>query len=144
MKAATDKFKEGDFIVVDDGGETCIAIFKSIENDSYVNTYIDSVYMLRCCFSPTCNLRYATEEEKQCLLGKMHSKGKDWDSKNKKIIPYIYKDWEQRRYEIAKGMLMSIESNSDPRMFSGDVKEQVKWAIEFADELIKQLRKDVK
>lgn len=49
-------------------------------------------------------------------------------------------DWEQRRYEIAKDMLAAIESNSNPQMFVGNPDEQVKWAIVFADELIKQLK----
>lgn len=49
-------------------------------------------------------------------------------------------DWEQRRYEIAKDMLAAIESNSNPQMFVGNPDEQVKWAIIFADELIKQLK----
>lgn len=50
-------------------------------------------------------------------------------------------DWEQRRYEIARDMLASIESNADPRMYQGNPDEQSKWAVIFADALIAELKK---
>lgn len=54
-------------------------------------------------------------------------------------------DWEQRRYEIAKDMLPTIQSiNSQVGFHCGKLssdKEVVETAIRFADELIKQLKK---
>ena len=50
-------------------------------------------------------------------------------------------DWEQRRYEIAKGMLAACQSNADPNMFQMSMEEASKWAVEFADYLIEELKK---
>ena len=50
-------------------------------------------------------------------------------------------DWEQRRYEIAKGMLAACQSNADPNMFQMSMEEASKWAVMFADELIAELKK---
>ena len=52
-------------------------------------------------------------------------------------------DWEQRRYEIAKDysmqfvMLQHQKGRTECGILYGDV---VKWSIELADELIKQLK----
>jgi hypothetical protein len=56
-------------------------------------------------------------------------------------------DWEQRRYEIAKEMLPQLYKRSFEVGISGISSEQVQGmlcagAIEFADELIKQLKGD--
>lgn len=50
-------------------------------------------------------------------------------------------DWEQRRYEIAKGVLASFMSNSNSNVYGGSSESQAKYAIEYADALIEQLKK---
>lgn len=49
-------------------------------------------------------------------------------------------DWEQRRYEIAKDMMVAFRC-TDPRYVSWDDEEQLaKIGISYADALIKQLQ----
>lgn len=48
-------------------------------------------------------------------------------------------DWEQRRYEIAKDTLAALTSN--PNHFGKSYESEVKYAVEFADALIDELKK---
>lgn len=52
-------------------------------------------------------------------------------------------NWEQRRYEIAKDALVAILSNPDRIMYthSRTLKNQAKDVVEYADALIKELKK---
>lgn len=50
-------------------------------------------------------------------------------------------DWELRRYEIAKDMLAACQSNAHPKVFQMTMEEASKWAVEFADYLIAELKK---
>ena len=50
-------------------------------------------------------------------------------------------DWEQRRYEVAKEMLASINSNSEFRAFGIEREDRVKVAVLYADMLIQELKK---
>lgn len=55
--------------------------------------------------------------------------------------PHKNIDWEQRRYEIAKDMMMAAEQhNNDTTGFKNPM-AQAKYAIECADALIEELKK---
>lgn len=84
--------------------------------------------------------------EMATLLGEIRSYGLDEieiipDEPQKAEPPAI--DWEKRRYEIAKDysmqfvMLQHQKGRTECGILYGDV---VKWSIELADELIKQLK----
>lgn len=49
-------------------------------------------------------------------------------------------DWEQRRYEIAKGMMAAFLSNSCSNVYAGIPDKQAKDAIMYADALIAKLQ----
>lgn len=51
-------------------------------------------------------------------------------------------DWEQRRYETAKDLLAAFMSNSCSNVFGGSKEYQAKDAVEYADALIKELKKE--
>ena len=51
-------------------------------------------------------------------------------------------DWEQRRYEIAKGILTAWYSNSDRWTCLGIPKEDSTAAVKYADALIKVLKEE--
>ena len=59
-----------------------------------------------------------------------------------RLIPEIL--WEKRRYEIAKDMLAAFLSNSCSNVYAGTKENQAKDAVEYADALIAELRKEVK
>lgn len=50
-------------------------------------------------------------------------------------------DWEHRRYEIAKDILAGVLSNSDKCMYQGTAGSLTKYAVEFVDTLIEELKK---
>ena len=54
------------------------------------------------------------------------------------IIPSLI--WEKRRYQIAKDILANFAISNELRVLEAGSKQRVKWAIEEADELIKQLK----
>lgn len=51
-------------------------------------------------------------------------------------------DWEQRMYEIAKEMIASFLSNPCSNVYGGTPDKQAKDAVEYADALIKELKKE--
>mgnify|MGYP007068187875 FL=1 len=53
-------------------------------------------------------------------------------------------DWEQRRYEIARDMMSAFLSNSTESVYSGTMATHAKLAVEFADALINELKKNEK
>ncbi len=67
----------------------------------------------------------------------------DWCEKVEEHIPEPSKtiDWEQRRYEIAKECLAAQINGVISADISWDDLAMVKYSINAADELIKQLRK---
>ena len=50
-------------------------------------------------------------------------------------------DWEQRRYEIAKGMMAAFLSNSCSNIHLGNPVDQARYAVMFANALIEELLK---
>lgn len=56
--------------------------------------------------------------------------------------PYV--DWEKRRYEIAKDVLAAFMANNEPDVHGGSPRTQAIAAVEYADALIEELRKEVK
>lgn len=50
-------------------------------------------------------------------------------------------DWEERRYEIAKVMMMVLERHNNNVSGFSNLTEQAKFAIECADALITELKK---
>lgn len=75
---------------------------------------------------------------------------KSEDENEKGFYKFLYRnkneiDWEQRRYEIAKAALIGelaspVVEGIDPNPSMDDT---VKWAVMFADALIKELKKEV-
>ena len=59
-----------------------------------------------------------------------------------RLIPEVL--WEKRRYEIAKDMLAAFLSNSCSNVYAGSIENQAKSAVEYADALITELRKNDK
>lgn len=59
-----------------------------------------------------------------------------------KPIPDKLIDWEQRRYELAKEVMLIDVSNCFAKGKFLDIAEAVKYAIICADEMIKQLKKE--
>ena len=53
-----------------------------------------------------------------------------------------YIDWEQRRYEIAKEIIVAFASNPDEQICNNvPITSQAQYAIKLTDELIKELKK---
>lgn len=49
-------------------------------------------------------------------------------------------DWEQRRYELVKAAMCGMLSSPDERCIHSGTKEICNWSLDFADEMIKQLK----
>lgn len=60
---------------------------------------------------------------------------------NRKMKDQREIDWEQRRYEVAKGILTAFMSNSCSNVYSGTPENQAKDAVLYADALINELKK---
>lgn len=50
-------------------------------------------------------------------------------------------DWEQRRYEIAKSMMVAFLSNSCSNVYMNTYENQAQEAVKYADVLIEELKK---
>lgn len=79
--------------------------------------------------------------------GTVHVSSPAYHTTDNRIIPQFALefekdvDWEQRRYEIAKDMMMAAEQhNNDTTGFKNPM-AQAKYAIECADALIEELKK---
>lgn len=59
-----------------------------------------------------------------------------------RLIPEIL--WEKRRYEIAKDVLAALMANNESDVYGVIPRDQARAAVEYADTLIAELRKEVK
>lgn len=48
-------------------------------------------------------------------------------------------DWERCRYELAKTAMQGLLANSNEVITTTNMKDLIKWSIEYADEMIRQL-----
>ena len=98
----------------------------------------------------------ATASEKQLLFDALAKEGKMWDAQKKQVVdlpkPRVEVkehstssekdiDWEERRYEIAKAMMMALEKHNNNVSGFRDATEQAQYAIDCADALIAELKK---
>lgn len=61
---------------------------------------------------------------------------------NFKEEPHKTIDWEQRRYEIAKDMMIAAEQHNNDTTGFRDTMAQAQYAIECANALIAELKKE--
>ena len=100
--------------------------------------------------------RPAADFEKQLLFDALAKQGKMWDAEKKAVVdlpkPRVEVkehstssekdiDWEERRYEIAKAMMMALEKHNNNVSGFRDATEQAQYAIDCADALIAELKK---
>lgn len=79
---------------------------------------------------------YASVKEGVGFLGYIDEGGKTYPKEELTVIGESKSiDWEQRRYEIAKSCLNALLANND-------YQECVNESIEYADKLIKKLKKN--
>lgn len=86
------KFKDGDILTIADYVDTtCPFIYKNTDERGFHYYYVGVDVYNQLIISKTisniwdCNLRYATEEEKQLLFDKMKEQGLRWNAEKKKV-----------------------------------------------------------
>ncbi len=60
---------------------------------------------------------------------------------NRKMKDNAHVDWEQRRYEIAKEVLVGFVANPKSNEFGATMKTRIMEAVTYAEALISELRK---
>lgn len=99
VKKKEPEFKKGDFVAgTDSDGDTLISIYDKKDGDIFnlLASYADWLNELRIndiCYPLWVN-RFATEEEKQILIEKLHEAGKDWDAGKCEVVDLVWKPRE--------------------------------------------------
>ena len=105
--------KDGDVIVNDFVGGTCIAIFKSFTNDK-TNMYCHLVNNDFCPKQGTSNATWHPSQKEQCdlLFQKMKKNGYEWDAENKELKKIEQKqEWSEEDEKLYNSALWNIKNS---------------------------------
>lgn len=92
------EFKKGDFLTTNSG---IIFIFDKYVSDEYFDSLFNTYRKEYNKGWAVNKARFATEEEKQILIEKLHEAGKDWDAEKCEVIDYEWKPNIDEHYYLA-------------------------------------------
>lgn len=93
VKKKEPEFKKGDFLTTSLG---IILIFEKYVPDGYFDSLFNTDIKEDNKGWAVNKARFATEEEKQILIEKLHDAGKDWDAEKCEVVDYV---WEPKIHD---------------------------------------------
>ena len=158
-KKQVQEFKDGDILAIADYVDTtCPFIYKNTDERGFHYYYVGVDVYNQLIISKTisniwdCNLRYATEGEKQLLFDKMKEQGLKWNAEEKRVEKIRWRAKKGENYYFLNSNLAVRSVDEDYSAFDNEVwdafnhfrkEEQAKEAAKRVKETLRKYHEEI-